>query len=238
MRSSLYALDHAADSSETAHRHACSTRFACIRCMPGGAGRSDLRVAPEAPAWFGRADGDRCLARDGNPRAAANPDTDLSPAASSGPLGRRLDLDRCRAYLDELEPSNRGSIVVRVGGRRRKPSDRRRWELHRGNGGLPASPDLVAPEWPSLSIEPAVTELRGDGSAEVSTGGASGAGPSADPAPGRLGLGCPAMRTAPHGHGRMVAANRAVVDPSDSFLWTASLPLSHRGPAVIWPSGA
>jgi len=36
----------------------------------------------------------------------------------------------------------------------------------------------------------------------------------ADPAPGRLGLGGPAVRTAPHRHARMVAANGAAVLPA------------------------
>jgi hypothetical protein len=35
----------------------------------------------------------------------------------------------------------------------------------------------------------------------VAAGPACGRGPMADPAPRRLGLGCPAMRTTPHRHG-------------------------------------
>ena len=59
----------------------------------------------------------------------------------------------------------------------------------------------------SLPVEPAVAELGRDRSTEVPAGRAGGAGSTADPAPGRLGLGSPAVRTAPHRHARMVAAN-------------------------------
>jgi hypothetical protein len=52
----------------------------------------------------------------------------------------------------------------------------------------------------------------------VLTGGAGGAGSVADPTPGRLGLGCPAMRTTPHRHRPMVAAKRALVDSAP--YWT------------------
>jgi hypothetical protein len=91
-------------------------------------------------------------------------------------------------------------------------TDRRDFDLDAR--GLPTRPDLVSPERTPLTVESAVTELGSDRPAEALTGGARRAGSVADPAPGRLGLGCPAMRTAPHRHGRMVAANDRPVEPA------------------------
>jgi hypothetical protein len=175
-----------------------------------GAG-SDLGVAPEAPARFGRArrhkgfrDFDGFVGR----LRGLGPDRRLD-RRSAARRGRR------RAHLDKLELPNRGSVFDDVEGRGRPALAGGRRDLDRDRGCLPAGPYLVAAQWSSLTIEPAVPELPRDRSAEVLTGGAGGAGSMADPAPGRLGLGCPAMRTAPHRHVRMVAANgRAVADLS------------------------
>ena len=142
--------------------------------------------------------------------------------ASARRRGRR------RSDLDELESPNGRSVLADVGGgrceSRRRPVER----VVRGDGRLPAGPDLVAPQWLPLAIEPAVSERAGDRSTVVPTGGAGGAGPVADPAPGRLGLGCPAVRTAPHGHMRMVAASDPsvdLVDSSSTSVYTSCAPV-------------
>src|SRR5439155_101389 len=75
--------------------------------------------------------------------------------------------------------------------------------------GLPAAAQLVAVERQPARIEPAIAKAAGDGPPEVAAGCTAGGGALADPAPGRFGLGRSAMRTAPHGHGAMVAANAA-----------------------------
>jgi hypothetical protein len=51
-----------------------------------------------------------------------------------------------------------------------------------------------------VTVEAAIPERARHGSAEVAACATGGGGSPADPAPGRLGLGCPAMRTAPHRH--------------------------------------
>jgi hypothetical protein len=77
--------------------------------------------------------------------------------------------------------------------------------------GLPAGADLVADQRCPTSIQGAVTEVRRYGPSEVPAGDAGRRGASADPAPSCLGLGRPAMRTAPRRHAPMVAATAGVV---------------------------
>ena len=189
---------------------------------PRFASSSTLDVAPQAPARFGRADVVPGLVRlrgsgtgrgpggcpDAGPRRAFG-----APASRRGRLPTRRHGSR-RSDLDELESSNRGSVLDHVEGCQRGPLDTRRGGLDRRAGRLPAGPDLIAPEGPPLTIEPAVTDLSCDRSTEMPTGGAGGAGSTADPAPGRLGLGCPAVRTSPHRHTRMVAARDVAVTRS------------------------
>ena len=95
----------------------------------------------------------------------------------------------------------------------------RRRGLGGGAAGFPARPDLVAEERGATSVEPAVADLGGDRASEVPAGPAGGRGPAADPAARRLRLGGPTVRTAPHRHGRMVAAMvRAVTPPGRRYL--------------------
>src|SRR5204863_6236716 len=65
---------------------------------------------------------------------------------------------------------------------------------------VPARPDLLAGEWRAKTIETTEPEVAGHGSTEVATGRATGAGLTTDPAAGGLGLGCPAVGTAPQWH--------------------------------------
>src|SRR4051794_24073180 len=105
-------------------------------------------------------------------------------------------------------------------GRRRTP-----WDPGCGNFGnvgsrLPTGTDLVASEWPSLTIEPAEAHLGRNRPTEIATRGAGGARTAADPATCRLCLGCPAVRTAPYRHARMVAANAPAVSPTQArAIW-------------------
>jgi hypothetical protein len=114
--------------------------------------------------------------------------------------------------LDELERLNSRSIVVGCEWPDGSDAGQRRDGGTGRIGGLPARPDLIARERPSLAVLAAVAELGGDGTSEVPAGPTSGARSVTDPASRCLCLGCPAMRTAPQRHGLMVAAGDPSVD--------------------------
>ena len=85
--------------------------------------------------------------------------------------------------------------------------------VDRGDGSaLPAASMLHARERHPAAIEPAESDLARHGLPEVPTGRTGGRGSVADPAAGRLRLGCAAVRAPPHRHGRMVAANAGTVE--------------------------
>jgi hypothetical protein len=174
-----------------------------------GAGRgpwpSGVGVAPEAPAWFGWADRDRFLDRGW--RLGRGRNRPPTSTARGVPSTQSVRFGSC-GNLDEFEAANGCSIRIVGDGTPRV----RVGHLGEWRGGLPACPDLIAPEGQSLAVQTAVTELGSDRTAEVLAGRAGGAGPPADPAARGLGLGCPTVRTAPHRHVRMVAATALAVE--------------------------
>ena len=160
---------------------------------------SALEVAPETPARLGGGRGwSRVRSRSGLRFGDGR-------RSSSGHARTRRD-------LHEFESPNGRSILDRCGRGGRAARGPGRRDLGDVGSGLPAGPDLVSPEWPPLTIEPAEAHLGGDGPTEVATGGAGGARTAADPASRRLCLGRPAVWTAPYRHARMVAANDPAVD--------------------------
>jgi hypothetical protein len=158
---------------------------------------SGLAVGPQAPAWFGSQGHGRRVGRIIR-RSCRSTDLDLD-----------LDLD-----LDELEQPNGRSILAWLKRPRRRRAGWRRGRRAGSVERFPAGPDLIASKRLALTVQPAIPELGGDRSPEVTAGSASGARSVADPASRRFCLGCRAVRTTPHRHGRMVAATGVRVDPS------------------------
>jgi hypothetical protein len=182
--------------------------------------RLAFQVRPETPARIRRRPDRRWI---GGWRHGAIPGRGRETSCRSV-VRRRRDLVRSRdgIHLDEVPRRRRADArlvvrmlgdprVVRSGGGR--PVGHRHgdlaWTVDRPR--LPACADLIPDKRCATPVESAVAHVRRHGSPEVPAGTAGGRGATADPAPSSLGLGRPAMRTAPRGHARMVAATTVVV---------------------------
>ena len=173
-----------------------------LRVTP--ASRSALAFVPQAPASFARthAKGHVSSGHGRGGSGGSGGSRGSVVGAHAGCRGRGAD-------LHEFDPTNGRSVPgERHGARLGSRHPVRQWRH-----GVPASPDLVTAQRPPLTVETAIPKLCRDGATEMPTGQTGGAGATANPASGRLGLGCRTVRTAPDRHCRMVAANGPAVDP-------------------------
>ena len=162
---------------------------------------SPLAFVPQAPASFARTHAKGHVSS-GHGRDGSGGSRGSVVMAHAGCRGRGAD-------LHEFDPTNGRSVSGGRHGARlasRHPVRQRRHSI-------PASPDLVTAQRPPLTVETAIPKLCRNGATEMPTGQTGGAGATADPASGRLSLGCRTVRTAPDRHCRMVAANGPAVDP-------------------------
>ena len=172
---------------------------------PAGRPASAVELAPQVPARLASGRRRRALVAAGigtrrlvagsalaPRRAVARPSCER--AAAAAPARR----SRPRRTRDRVERSRRRSPAPPVA---RRPVGRL--------GRAPATTARASQQdrissplsGARRAVEAAVAHVRGDGATEVPTGRAGGAGATADPAAGRLGLWGPAVRASPHRHG-------------------------------------
>lgn len=172
---------------------------------PDGSAGLAFELAPQVPGWFRHGIRWRWWRRRPSARWGRTISSSRRPAGGQGRSGGAGD------DVDKVPAAD----LTRPGPLRpAAQADGHTGSLRLDLAALPAGPDLDAFKGFAAAIQPAVAKAARHRSAEMPAGGTGSRGTVADPAAGRLGLEGFTMRTAPHRHAAMVAANPARVRTS------------------------